>query len=336
MNDQSLVLQVQYLRQIAEQLRAMGADVPAWLARHGLTPDSLLDPRLVIDLPTFQQLVLDAVSTTQEPALGLLVGERLLVNSHGILGFAAVAASTIRDAVGLFERYIGLRTSMVSMVLHEQGDEAHIQLVETQPLGPVRAVVLEAVVLTIRNVLDVMTAGACPIVRACFPFPQPEPGHVALAEDLFKCPVHHGQSWAGFVLPRDVIDQPLRLADPISFQEATAICQRELDKLTRSETMSTRVRRVLLEKRQGFPSLQVVARLFHMTPRTLHRRLQEEGTTFLHLLEDVRHMLALEHLKSGQLSVQEIAYLLGYSEVANFRRAFKRWEGVSPSTWRPS
>ena len=334
MSEQTLVLQVQYLRQIADQLRTMGADVPAWLARHGLSESQLQDPQLVIGLPTFQQLVLDGVAITQEPALGLLVGERLLVNSHGILGFAAVAASTIRDAVGLFERYIGLRTSMVSMVLHEQGEEVHIQLVEAQPLGAVRAVVLEAVVLTIRNVLDVMTAGACPIRRACFPFPQPR--HVALAEDLFKCPVHYGQSWAGFVLPREVIDQPLRLADPISFQEATAICQRELDKLTRSETMSTRVRRVLLEKRQGFPSLQVVARLFHMTPRTLHRRLQEEGTTFLHLLEDVRHMLALEHLKSGQLTVQEIAYLLGYSEVANFRRAFKRWEGVSPSAWRPN
>ncbi|MNG28149.1 Urease operon transcriptional activator [compost metagenome] len=70
-----------------------------------------------------------------------------------------------------------------------------------------------------------------------------------------------------------------------------------------------------------------------MTPRTLHRRLLDEGTTFKQILEDVRHTLAVEHLKAGQLSIQEIAYSLGYNDVANFRRAFRRWEGVPPSEY---
>jgi AraC-like DNA-binding protein len=90
----------------------------------------------------------------------------------------------------------------------------------------------------------------------------------------------------------------------------------------------------MLEKQNGFPSLNVTARLCHMTPRTLHRRLIDEGSAFKEILEDVRHMLAVEHLKSGHLTIQEIAYTLGYTDLANFRRAFKRWEGVPPSAYR--
>lgn len=71
-----------------------------------------------------------------------------------------------------------------------------------------------------------------------------------------------------------------------------------------------------------------------MTPRTLHRRLIDEGTSFRELLEEVRHTLAVEHLKSGRFSIEEIAYTLGYSDLANFRRAFKRWEDVPPSESR--
>ncbi len=73
-----------------------------------------------------------------------------------------------------------------------------------------------------------------------------------------------------------------------------------------------------------------------MTPRTLHRRLSDEDTSFHELLEEVRHMLAVEHVKSGRLSIEEIAYSLGYSDLANFRRAFKRWESVPPSEYRAS
>ena len=83
----------------------------------------------------------------------------------------------------------------------------------------------------------------------------------------------------------------------------------------------------------AFRSLNVTARLFHLTPRTLHRRLLDEGSSFKEILEQVRH-LAVEYLKAGHLSSEEIAYSLGYTDMANFRRAFKRWEAMPPSRYR--
>ena len=71
-----------------------------------------------------------------------------------------------------------------------------------------------------------------------------------------------------------------------------------------------------------------------MTPRTLHRRLVDEGTSFRVILEDLRHRLAVDQLTNGTASIEEIAYILGYSDPANFRRAVRRWTGRPPSRIR--
>jgi AraC-like DNA-binding protein len=201
------------------------------------------------------------------------------------------------------------------------------------PLGDVQRPILEAVVLSIKNVLDEITMGACNVFEVAFPFDKPD--YAALAADVFGCKVRYAQDWAGFRAPRDVLDLPLKLSNAAAFEEAARICQRELQRLTESETIATRVRRLLLEKQQGgFPTLAVTARLLHMTPRTLHRRLEDESTSFREQLESVRHTLAVEHVKSGRFGFDEIAYRLGYTDLANFRRAFKRWESVPPSEFR--
>lgn len=332
MQSQDHTLPIQYVRQIAELVGSLGADVPAWLAGGQLAPNDLTDATGSVSFPVAYQLILDALQVTQEPALGLLIGERLVVNTHGILGYAAMNSGTLRQALDLFERYFGVRTTLVS-VTHDIHDKVvRVVFQDPTPLGDIRRPVLEAVMLTVKNVLDYITMGSRHVMWVAFPFPQPD--YADLAQDLFHAEVRYGQSWSGFTVPEEVLDQPLKMADPATFRDAAAICQRELDKITQSSSLASRVRRIMLEKQNGFPSLNVTARLFHMTPRTLHRRLQDEGTSYKDILENVRHMLALEHLKAGHLSIQEIAYTLGYTDMANFRRAFKRWEGVAPSDYR--
>jgi len=331
-DDPDFTLLVQYLRQIADQMGGMGVDVDRWLARSRLSREQLNDPSLALTYPTFQRLALDALSLSGEPALGLLIGERLIASSHGMLGYAALSSGTIRQALELVERYSPLRTSLISISHTVHAGEVRIVFAETRPLGDIQRLVLEAVMLSIKNVLDSISMGVCQVRMVAFPFDAPD--YAPLARDFFRCDVKYGQSWAGAALPREVLDVPLKMADPQAFHEAALICQRELDKLTANESLAARVRRLLLERQNGFPSLQVTARMFHMTPRTLHRRLVGEGTSFHELLEDVRRMLAVEHVKSGRLGIEEIAYMLGYSDLANFRRAFRRWESMPPSAYR--
>jgi AraC-like DNA-binding protein len=334
MDDQGLTLLVQYVRQIADQLGGMGVDVDRWLGQSHLSREQLNGPSLALAYPTFQTLARDALSMSREPALGLLIGERLLANSHGMLGYAALSSGTIGQALELVERYAPLRTSLISISHTVHADEVRIIFAEPRPLGDIQRLVLEAVILTIKNVLDSISMGECQVRMVAFPFDAPD--YAPLARDFFRCDVQYGQSWAGAILPRDHMDVPLKMADPEAFREAALICQRELDKLTANESLSVRVRRLLLEKQNGFPSLPVTARMLRMTPRTLHRRLVDEGTSFHELLEDVRRTLALEHVRSGRFAIEEIAYMLGYSDLANFRRAFRRWESVPPSVYRAS
>jgi AraC-like DNA-binding protein len=71
-----------------------------------------------------------------------------------------------------------------------------------------------------------------------------------------------------------------------------------------------------------------------MSPRTLQRRLRAEGTGYKELLDETRRELAAQYIRSSRYSINEITFLLGFSDVSNFSRAFKRWEGVSPSSFR--
>lgn len=323
---------IEYVRLIGEQLRSAGVNVDEWLRLGSMTAAELQDPAGVLTYPPFRRLVLNALAAAREPALGLFVGERLVASTHGIVGFAAVNSSTVRQALEVVERFASLRSSLIA-ISHDIGLlDARVLFTEALPLGDIQRPVLEAVVLSIKNVLDEITMGACQVYEVAFPFEEPE--YAALARDIFGCRVRYGQSWAGFRASPDVLDVPLKLADPAMFEEAASICQRELDRIAANESMAARVRRLLLEKQTGFPSLQVTARLFHMTPRTLHRRLVDEGTSYRELLESVRHTLAVEHVKSGRFDLDEIAYRLGYTDLANFRRAFKRWEAVPPSVFR--
>jgi AraC-like DNA-binding protein len=332
MNAAEPMLPAQYVRHIANEVRGRGADVPAWLARSGLREAQLDDAAHVLSYAQLRKLLLDALRVTGEPALGLFVGQRLQPNMHGILGYAALSSGSLRQALALVERFVALRISVLAIATELRAGEVRVRVRELRPLGDIQRPVLETVVMTLKNVLDAITMGGCRLGVVAFPFEEPE--YAELARELLRAEVRYKQPWAGFTLPRDVLDTPLRMADPAAFQQAAAILQRELERLAASETHAGRVRRLLLEQQVGFPSLHVAARALHMTPRTLHRRLLAEGTSYSELLAHVRHALALEHLKAGRSSIDELAYMLGYSDLANFRRAFKRWEGVPPSTYR--
>ena len=332
MVDAAGALAVQYVRLIAEQIERMGVLLPEWLALSGLLPGDLARPDFVLDLPTFRSLALDALRLSGEPALGLWVGEGLGVQAHGALGYAAASSRTLREVLALIERYIGLRIALLSLELRPQGSELHVVLNEVLPLGDIRELVLEGAVCSIHNVLEDVSTGACAIERAVFPFA--DPGYRDVAETLLGCPVSYGASWAGLVLPLAVLDQPLKMSDPKAFRLAEELWRHELLALKESRSWAARVQRVLLETRIGFPSLDETARRLHVTPRTLHRRLVAEDTSYRAIVEELRHRSATDLLAGGDASIEEVAYILGYSDPANFRRAFRRWTGGPPSRFR--
>ena len=320
-----------YVLQIFEVVAGFGIDTAEWQAQLGLSHVSEGSDSVTMPWDTFMRLVQQAEHYAGDQAVGLLVGQRLAVNTHGILGFAAMNSGSIRQVVELVARFIPLRTDLIHINGEQQGDQYQIVFQQQRELGVIRASVLEAIVLAIKNILDFISMGTALQARIALPY-SPHT-YADLLPGLFQSPVDFNQDWVGISVPLSVVDQPLKMANNASFREAIDICQKELEALENQGTLAAQIQQLLLSGHHPFPTLEAAAQSVYMTPRTLHRRLQEEGTSYKKLIEDIRHRLALQHLKKGDLTIQQVAYALGYSDVANFRRAFKRWQGVPPAEY---
>ena len=129
---------------------------------------------------------------------------------------------------------------------------------------------------------------------------------------------------------------PISSANPagnIIFQQQ---CEEMLRSLKRAESTTAAVRRILINEAGNLPNLDQVGGKSHMSKSTLKRRLENESTNFRIICDEVRNLLAQKYLTDTELSVEDIAHLLGYTEMTNFRRAFMRWNKMAPSKFRAS
>lgn len=138
------------------------------------------------------------------------------------------------------------------------------------------------------------------------------------------------------VLASELLDRPVPAADPGLSRIVTAHAEQLLAASPRpQENIATRVRRQLAEgMAHGQVSLRHVARQLNLSERSLQRRLEDQGTCFADLMDEVRRELALRYIADQHLALGEVAYLLGFSEPSAFHRAFKRWTGMTPAAAR--
>jgi len=130
------------------------------------------------------------------------------------------------------------------------------------------------------------------------------------------------------------LDLPLVMADAASMQLAVEQCERELVAIGLHNRFVRQVRELIYREDEGFRGVEAVASDLHMSERTLKRQLALEGTTFTDILEDLRRQKAILLLDDPRQNQERIAEQLGYSDVANFNRAFKRWTGTTPGLYR--
>jgi AraC-like DNA-binding protein len=328
MNSQTV--RITYLRQFADQAAELGVDTAAWLAISDLKEDDLADASGMVAVGTFGELVANAIRLSRETGFGVLTGRRLLPASHGIFGMAAAASRSIREAMQIVERYVCLRTTVIGIQAREVDGNLEVRFEPAIGLGSASNAVTETAVVATKNIADdlLLSRSACNLV--CFRFP--EPSHAALARDIFGCPVKYGQDWSGLSFPLSAAEEFTPKHDPLVLTEAVRICAEELKKLGDSRSTASKLEKIVLERLPPFATLAICARLLSTTQRTLHRRLIEEGTSYREIVETIRHRMALELLRKRS-SIKEVAYFLGYTDIANFRRAFRRWEGMAPSDW---
>ena len=135
-------------------------------------------------------------------------------------------------------------------------------------------------------------------------------------------------------MPAEQLASPCLTADPAMHRNAIRDCEHQLKQLEKGGPFSQQVSLVLLDCQGEFPSLEIMAEKFAMSPRTLIRKLKAEDTRYQQLLDDVRSELAAWWLTETQLPIERIAEKLGYQDTSNFSRTFRRWFGMPPLAMR--
>jgi AraC-like DNA-binding protein len=279
-------------------------------------------------IATVHELLRGAILITGDEDIGLKAAELIEVGDYGALEYAASSAQTGHEAFAVIGRYMHLINDALTIVIRVEREHAVIAF-ENAVVMPRAAEDFE---------LAAFSAGVrvrAPDLRWPFEvsFMHEAPAEVAIYARVFGplATVRFAQAFAGFVFPREALSERLPTADPRLHAVMRSHADRLLQELPKVESLTARVREHLMAGLAGGEAtLAGVASALHLSERTLARRLEHEGTSFKNLLEDLRRRLALRYVGDSDLAFSEIAFLLGFSQVAAFHRAFKRWTDQTP------
>lgn len=299
------------------------------LQSSGLSRERLADPAARISIAQAEELITRALRLTGEPALGYHLGRQLQILGHGHLGLVTMTAGTVRDALELAIRFTPTRTDALALHLRVEDGVASLVLEERVSLGRAREVIVTAVLVAIASIGKLLM-GFAHAGSAEMAFPQPR--YLDHLPHL-RGKTRFGQPEHRLCFAAEALDLPLVLADPVAQEQARLQCERDLDAL-RQDRGLFELRALLAACEQRFPSMEEMAARLRMAPRTLARRLAAQGTSYSDLLDEVRRQRAEVLLRAESLSIDEVAERLGYSDAANFTRAFRRWTGLTPPAFR--
>jgi AraC-like DNA-binding protein len=327
-----------YAYELVAHCAHWGVSADALLEGTGLTLASLKDPATRLALSAYARLVERARARTGEPGLAFSVGFAMRLSWHGFLGFAAMTAANVREALSIAEQFSLTRTSAFALSTYVEGETAALVVEERVPLGDLREFTIIALLIGISRIADEMTGRTLPGVAECaFPEPAYAAAVLARARDVRPGTMRFGRPANRLVFDASILDLPILTADPAAMELARAQCDRELATLAEAEGFVGRVRVAAAGGAGagvGFRSLDEVARRLHVSTRTLKRRLSEQGTSFSSVVDGVRRQRALLLLDDRRVVLADVAERLGYSDVANFTRAFRRWTGTTPAAFR--
>jgi AraC-like DNA-binding protein len=290
---------------------------------------------------TDEHVTLDQYYRLWERALGesrgfdlpLRAATALGTESFGVIGFACMTSPTVAESFARLARFYGVLSTASRWSLRDE--PPHSALVFEIERGPPLAT-QAATIFALAEIVHfgaLMTGRRVPVVEARLPVPPPPASPTYRAH--FGAPVRWNAGDAAIVLSAEALQIPLVRADA----SMLAYFERQAAELAarhaHEEELPLRVRRLVIQSLPaGPPSLELIARRVGVSARSLRRHLQAQGTSFHALVEQIRSDLARQYLCDPRLTISEIAFLVGFSELSPFQRAFRRWTDLTPRAFR--
>ncbi|PTQ91395.1 AraC family transcriptional regulator [Agitococcus lubricus] len=325
------VVPIAYPRLLLDIMAERGFSRHVVLAGSNLQESLFDQPEQRISPAQFLFIVLNSFYLSKDASLGYEMGLRTPVTSHGFLGYGVMSCANLEEAIKLAQRFVRLRTVLMRFHYFIEGDEAVVEATANYPVGLLRQFVFESLLLSLARAGSFITGNSLYDGKIYFDFPEPD--YYAHIKDRVP-PVYFNRPANQLRFPKHYLQQALIMADPVAAKLAAEQCERELALMDMSHDIPSQVRALLNHQQGHYPNLEQVAERLCVSSRTLKRRLQEYGLGFQHLLDEARKRDAIQLIQTTPLTIEQIAQRLGYTDPANFTRAFKKWTGETPSNFR--
>lgn len=326
---ESARLPARYVARLLDFLASIGVDRRALMreARIG----AIDDPGAQVSVRQVEALLAAASARTGRTDLGFELGLRLDPTSHDLLGFALLTSPTFGDMLRLATTYQRLMQGMFALRLQPGAESVELIYTPVVAMPPLTLRALQESIV-ISNHLAYRTAlgRRLPPYQATLSIEAPP--HVARYRELSGARVRFGEATPGvrIVLPASVLAAPLAMADARAMRAAEARCKALLRQVHARRRWTEWTRMMLRESEHARPTLEQLARIVNVSPRTLARYLETEGSSFRDLSLAVSSERATQLLQQGDLSVTQVAYRLGYGDVPSFVRSYRKETGRTP------
>jgi len=313
------------------KLEEHGVSASVVLRRAGLPQEYAKQPLVLLKTDELFALWRAIGEVSTNPAIGLLLGTETRTERFHPIGLAALSSENFGAAMNQMARYKKL-TCPEEIIQKKDNKEWSIQFRWLLADEPEPQVMIECAFAWVLSIARHGTGTRLSPLRVEFVEAR---SNVKAMERHFGCPIRCGCSRNAIVFravdaERKFVTRNAELLGLLAPQ-----FEKELEQENAAENFIERVRLAIEQKLTGRrPTIEDIADALHISSRTLQRKLQEEGTSFQHVLEEARHQLARRFLNNSVLELNEAAYLLGYEDGNSFVRAFRTWEGVPPARWR--
>lgn len=329
---------VRYLLCLQEVLQEGGIDISRLAQATGIHESYFTSPDSALTDAELEAYVAATRALTGRTDLGFELGQRIKTNSHGLLGYGLISSTSLHEFVGLMRRQFHQLGE--TWALRYRRDFCCGELLwvpRTTPNRETLHFVIEAIASSFHNQVQLMMGEKIRSYDIHLSIPKPLHAHrySALAPARFH--FHEGTlPGVRMVIPGAMLDIPLPLGDSEVLREVEELCSVGSPPPRSEVSWSAYVTMMLREASQQQVTLDALAHHIHISARSIDRHLKKEGVSYRELSDKVRFERARQILLTGRSTVMDAAMQLGFSDAANFSRAFKRVVGVSPGEYRQS
>lgn len=335
---ENLTVALSFMRPAVEYVREQGKDIRPLLDILGVTEADLSDPDIRVADSVSEPFMATAEALCEDPNIGLHAGSRMQASHLGILGLLVLTCESAKDAFDLVQRYQTLVGNGGAVRVVAEADEL-VLLYEAHPERPqpYPRHTVESCLIGWTNIARAIGGRRFQVNRitiACEP-----PLDISEQEKAFDCVVEYNAAVNSIRMPAEYASVELFAGDPHLKALLEAQASQRLLALQGAQTDADPVvakakQLVANALAYGVPHIDEVAEQFHTSARTLQRQLDAAGKGYKELVDEVRADLASKYMRDQQLSLLDVALMLGFSEQSSFQRAFKRWFHKTPGQYR--